>query len=147
MKSKKKFVSLAIKNDEAGMTFVSMLMAMTIFGISLPFIIFFLSQLDSPQLDEDLQVQQFFIFIRDDALMSEHVYAEDNKLFFSLDTGETAKVEQYQNLIRRQVNGRGHEIYLRNIETFIVKPVAFGNKLIITTDKGATYEKTIATYE
>src|SRR5699024_12559078 len=91
MKSKKKFVSLAIKNDEAGMTFVSMLMAMTIFGISLPFIIFFLSQLDSPQLDEDLQVQQFFIFIRDDALMSEHVYAEDNKLFFSLDTGETAK--------------------------------------------------------
>src|SRR5699024_5563696 len=121
---RKLFAYMDIKNNEQGMTFISMLMAFIIILITLPFIIYFLTHLHESELNEDISLQQFFIFLRDDALFAENVFSEDNKLYFSLNTGEVAKIEQYNNVIRRQVDSRGHEIYMRNIESFTLQPMS-----------------------
>jgi len=138
---------MAIKKNEDGTTFLSMLFTLLVIMIVLPFIIHFFSHIQQAKMSTDLPVEQFFIFLRNDILFADHVFSENNKLYFQLHSGETAKIEQFGDVIRRQINGTGHEIYIRNIDTFSLQPLLFGTKVFIKTTEGATYEKTIAHYE
>lgn len=149
MKNKKKklFVCTVLKNDEQGSTFISMLMALVIIIITMPLIIHFLTHIHASKFNDDLSIQQFYIFLRNDVLTADHVYSNENNLYFYLPTDEIAKIEQYQNMIRRRVDEKGHEIYLRNIDSFTLHPLSYGTKVVIISEEGEMYEKTIVHYE
>lgn len=116
--------------------------------ITLPLLVYLLTYVQPVKHNNELSVNQFFIFLRNDVLTSEQVYTDDdNKMYFLLPTDEVAHIEQYQNVIRRQVNGRGHEIYLRDIDSFTLQPISFGTQVTIVTKEGREYEKKIAHYE
>jgi|SRR5690625_4609169 len=147
-KEKKRYVCLECMKNEQGTTFISVLISLFCIVITMPLIIHFLTFIHTSEADDDLAFQYFYIFIRNDALTATDVYIdENNRMYFYLPTGEIAKVEQYRDVIRRRVDEKGHEIYIRNIEDFSVQLLAYGIKIIITTEKGKTYEKTIATYK
>jgi|SRR5690625_3503293 len=146
LNNEKKSIVYTDINNERGMTFISMFLTLVIIAITLPFLIYFLQNIHTSTYKEDMSVQQFFIFVRNDAISAKHVYSKQNRLLFDLKSGEQAKIEYYPKLIRRQVDGKGHEIYLRDIESFSIQPLSYGSKLVVTTLKGETYEKTIAHY-
>jgi competence protein ComGF len=55
--------------------------------------------------------------------------------------------EKYQQIIRRQKNGTGHDIALQNVKEIQVYPISFALLTIKLTDlKGVTYEKNLYVY-
>lgn len=138
-----KFVCTDLDN-ERGFTFSEMLLTIMIISITMPIIVY-LFQLIQVDTDEtDLAMMQFFIYLRDDVLRAESVSVTENEMYFQLTTGETVKIERYNDLIRRQVDGKGHEIYARDVKKFHLKRLSYGTKVSITTTEGKTYEKIIA---
>src|SRR5699024_1254288 len=110
--------------------------------------IHFLTYIHVSEADEDLPIKHFLIFLRNDVLSATDVSMDgNNRIYFHLQDGKIARVEQYKNMIRRRVDEKGHEVYLRDIEDFSVQSLAYGLKLTITTEKGKVYEKTIAFYQ
>lgn len=129
-------------NRDAGFTLVETLLSLMILLLTIPFVIYFLSNLQVED-ENHLSVEQFFVFIRNDAISAQNVTVDGTRLYFHLESGETAKIEQYNQLIRRQVNGQGHEIYLRDVVSFKLELRNEGVKVFVETVEGETYEKTI----
>jgi len=123
-----------------GFTLISILLTLFIIVITLPFIVYLLKNSASTKQYEDIAVQQFFVFLRNEIIYSKDVYIEDNILFLRTKEDELAKMELYKNLIRRQVKG-GHEVYLRDVADFKLEPLPFGGNRTVTTDTGGMYAK------
>lgn len=129
-------------NRQAGFTFVEMLLSLSIMLLTIPFVVYFLSNLHVED-ENHLSVEQFFVFIRNDVISAQNVTVDGNLLYLHLESGETAKIEQYNQIIRRQVDGQGHEIYLRDVALFKLKVRNEGVRIFVETVEGETYEKTI----
>lgn len=135
------------RKSEAGFTFISMMLALFIFIVTLPFLHFLLTNVRVEPLSSDVKVQQFYLLLRNDFLKAKDVTSSGDVIYLQLETGEIATIEQYNELIRRQVAGKGHEIYLRDVKQFQLEELHYGIKTVVTTNEGKTYEKTIAFYE
>lgn len=135
---------MALKRDEQGFTLVSLLLTLVIIAITMPIIIFLIQHLAVKPNDNHISAHQFFTFLYNDTLSAEDVQIMNNKIYFILNDRETASIEQYNTIIRRQVLGKGHEIYLREIDDFRVISEEFGYQVNITMTNGEQYEKTIA---
>lgn len=129
------------KRFEEGFTLISTLISLSLVLISLPLIYQLVYEVKSISKFE-LSPYKFMVFIKDDIHRSEQLIAKDNKLYFYLPTNEIATIEQYGKLIRRKVDDRGHEIYLREITNFQTEKLEHGVKVIITSKNGEKYEKT-----
>lgn len=132
--------------NKSGFTFLEMLLVLTVLMITLPFIPFLLQQMHYKINNEHISVQQFFVFIQNDARKANEVLADKNRLTFIINDDEIASIEPYQQSIRRRVNGKGHEIYLNDVASFNIEHVKHGYHVTVETSKGAFYEKTIIPY-
>src|SRR5699024_11379104 len=90
----------------------------------------------------ELSPYKFIVFIEADIHRSKQMIAKDNALHFYLPNDEIAVIEQYGELIRRKVDNRGHEIYLRNVTNFQTENLEHGVKISIKLKNGEKYEKT-----
>lgn len=139
-------------SNSKGFTLISMLIGMTILVLTLPFVYYALSTLQLKQnYTESLSVQQFFIQLRNEVIFSTSVHVADNQLYIRFidrndNQEKTAKFSQYNNSIRRQVNGQGHEIYLHKISNVRFEEQANAILFTITGESGAVYEKTLYNY-
>lgn len=139
-------------NNAKGFTLISMLVAMTILVLTLPFVYYALSALQLKQTNtEALSVQQFFIQLHYEVMSSSSVYVANNQLYIQFmerndHTERVARVSLYNNTIRRQVNGLGHEIYLRQVSDITFEEQTNAILLTITKESGEVYEKTIYNY-
>ena len=140
----KKSVSMGLKKDEGGFTMISLLLTIVMIAVTMPIIIFLIQHLTVKPNDNHIIAHQFFTFLYHDTLTAENVEIVNNKIYFTLNDHETASIEQYENLIRRRVLGKGHEIYIREIDTFNVFPETFGYRVNLKMTNGEEYEKTIA---
>jgi|SRR5690625_3950253 len=134
------------KRSEAAFTLLETLFVLTVIMITLPFILYLMHNIQSTSNHDDISVHQFFVYLRDDILNAEAINHHNNHLLFQLNDHETASIEQYNQSIRRRIEGRGHEIYLQNVEAFHVEPISIGYRLSVTTIEGETYEKTMAIF-
>lgn len=132
--------------NEKGMSLVTTLLAVVIIVVALPLLSFVLNKLTEPKLYEDIKFEQFFHFIRDDALRSNDVRAVKNTLIFDVRNGDTATLSMYKDNIRRQVGGVGHEIYLRDVKLFEVTQQTYSIDVKIKSTTGGVYAKTIPLY-
>lgn len=142
-KEKKNHAYMQIIKNEYAFTFLEMMIVLSVIVITFPFIIFLLQQIKYEDDDEALSVTQFFLHLQSDILKAEEVNHDKNILYFTLNDEETAQIEQYKDTIRRRVNRKGHEIYLRNIKSILVRPNKIGYHYTVNTTKGESYEKVI----
>lgn len=129
--------------SSAGYSMISMLFTISIIFISLPFITYLLSSLSYTSHQEAVSVNQFFLYVRDDLIESEKYEMGQHTISYELENGDNASITQYQNLVRRQVQGKGHEIYLKNVQQLSFKPVTYGLRVSVRTLQGELYEKTL----
>jgi len=139
-------------NNTKGFTLISMLVALTILVLTLPFVYYALSALQLKQTyTEALSVQQFFTQLHYDVMSSSSAHIANNQLYIRVTDGNDhtdriARVSLYNNTIRRQVNGLGHEIYLRQVSDITFEEQTNAIFLTITKESGEVYEKTIYNY-
>lgn len=139
-------------SNASGFTLISMLIAMTILVLTLPFVYYALSTLQIKQTyTESLSVQQLFLQLRNDIISSSSAHIADNRLYIrfidpSDNIEKTARFSQYNNSIRRQINEQGHEIYLHEVSNAVFEKQSNIIFLTITMESGEVYEKTLYTY-
>ncbi|MCF3941764.1 ComGF family competence protein [Oceanobacillus alkalisoli] len=145
-KPKKKSVYSQYLKNERGFNFISLLTMLTVIFLTLPFLVYALQAVKPTNNYEELAVYEFFRFVRDDILESHHYYIQDHTLYLLQANEQTASISKYDSLVRRQIDGRGHEIYLRGVQFLRFQEEPFGIKLIITTEEGVTYERLFPFY-
>lgn len=146
-KRMKRFVWKDWLKSEKGFSYISMFFALAIVSMTLPMFAYLLqstSHLSSNH--NELSTQQFFQFIRDEVISSNDIKIEGNKLKLIQHDSEIL-IEQYGSLIRRQVDRKGHEILLQNIEKLSMDSNPYGIRLRIRNTLGETYEKVIVFYQ
>lgn len=145
----KLFVSTVCQNNEKGFTFLHLLVAISVLTVSLPFLSYLLNAADYHNNYHEISVQQFFLYMRNDVIQSTgyHIRQTPPEIYLNLRDGRTARFEQYDDLIRRQVDGRGHEVYLRDIVEMELSHLDYGFQIKITTLEGETCEKAFVFYE
>ncbi|WP_010096977.1 competence type IV pilus minor pilin ComGF [Ornithinibacillus scapharcae] len=129
--------------SERGFTFFTLLLIITVLIICIPIYGVIIRAIPDKSYDQEISIQQFFHFLQQECNKSTTVYSEKHQILMISPGGERVSFEQYGNLIRRQVNKLGHEIYLRDIKNWSIIPVTNGLRIQITSIKGEQYEKTI----
>lgn len=127
-----------------------MLLLLTILTMSLPFLGYLTSSSSYTSNYEEIAIRQFFRFLRDDVIKATTYRVDSNipsTLILEQYDDKTVKFEQYGSLIRRRVDRRGHEIYLRDIKQVAYTPLPNGIRATVTSLQGEEYEKTIIFYK
>lgn len=133
---------VTLKN-EFGFSFASILLTITLIFITLPFAAYLLDNLTYSSQQEAISVQQFVFYLRDELIQSESYKMNKSSISYKINDEEIGKISKYGDLIRRQVNNKGHEIYLRDIKDFSLESSTYGIHVVITTLSGEKYEETI----
>ncbi|MFC4404223.1 competence type IV pilus minor pilin ComGF [Gracilibacillus xinjiangensis] len=110
-----KSVSTVIKNNEAGFTLLTLLVAIVITISILSFTTQLIQITQNKNYSADYGTLQFFHYLEDEIFRTQYFYLSNNKIVFINENNDKISYSQYNNLIRRQVNGRGHEIMLRDV--------------------------------
>ncbi|HLR41589.1 MAG TPA: ComGF family competence protein [Virgibacillus sp.] len=147
-KGKKNYAYMAYRKNEQGFTFFSMLVTITILFTTLPLLGFLLKSVNYSSNYDDVAVHQFFHFLQNDVTDSIGYDVRDDMITLHVPGEEEAiaSIGQYKQLVRRQVDGKGHEIYLRDIKDFTITSLAYGFHVSILSLQGEHYEKTIVFY-
>lgn len=135
-----------IQDDNNAFTFVSLLFSLSILLIILPLLPLLLHSLNPPNHYKELSVRQFFHFISDEIYTSKDLVIQGNKLSFTKQNDEVVTIEFYNQLVRRQVTGKGSEILIREIEQWNIQTLSYGFIITITTTEGDVYEKKFGFY-
>ncbi|WP_176555818.1 competence type IV pilus minor pilin ComGF [Virgibacillus ndiopensis] len=135
-----------INKNEQGFTFITLLVTITIFFMTLPFVGYIPKTITYSSNYDEISVLQFFNFLRDDVIKATDFTIDSNRINLNMKDGTVVSFEQYGDIIRRQVDGQGHEIYLHDIKNFELKPLPYGIHLTITSIQGDNYEKSIIFY-
>ncbi|MDC3415511.1 ComGF family competence protein [Aquibacillus salsiterrae] len=143
-KQQKGPVSMDTLVNKGGYTLISLLLVFSILFITLPMIPIIYTSFIPSDYSEQLSVQQYFHFIQSEIYRSKSFSISGNQLVFNQLTGEQVIIEQYNDVVRRQVSGKGHEILIRDIKTNRYTTIQYGFKLSVTTVEGNTYEKTFS---
>src|SRR5699024_3004794 len=147
-KGKKNYAYMAHRKNEQGFTFFSMLVTITIWFTTLPLLGYLLKSVNYSSNYDDVPVQQFFHFLQNDVTNSFDYDVRDDTITLHIPGEEEAiaSIRQYKQLVRRQVDGKGHEIYLQDIKDFTITSLAYGFHVSILSLQGEHYEKTIVFY-
>src|SRR5699024_10520471 len=89
---------------------------------------------------ESLSVNQFYLFLRDELIQSPNIEVNPQSISYELENGDIATCAQYKDLVRRQVEYKGHEIYLRDVDQISFKKVTNGIQTTINLFHGQIYE-------
>src|SRR5699024_3401861 len=143
----KKHAYTVIDNNEKGFSMISMLITITIIFVTLPFFSYLLSHLSYSSHQEFLSENQFFFFYRFEFLESPClVIVVQKSINYELRNGEIAEISKYNDIVRRRVQGKGHEVFLRDVKKLSLKRISNGIQVELTTEQGEIYEKQIILY-
>lgn len=128
-----------------GFTYVSVLLSFLIIFTTLPILVYFLSILDESPEASSVSVQQFFHIIQKNQYDALSIHIHEDRIYYErLKEGREEQVvmEQYESTVRQKVGERGHEIYLREVESFSVQEEKNYFMITLKLLNGETYEKT-----
>src|SRR5690625_567316 len=94
-----------------------------------------------------MSIQQFYQYLRDNLIEATAFQVSEHSLELLLPDDNTAIYSMYGRLIRRQVDGRGHEIYVRDVKDITFTPLPYGMVTEVTSLEGDVYEKVLVFYE
>ena len=137
---------MAFLRNQRGFTLISMLMTLIIIFMSLPLLVHVLKLTAFSTNYDEISMQQFFFFLRDEVIMATDYQVEENKLTLVSPDGGKTTFEKYQDVVVRRIDGKGHEVFVRNIDEIIFRLQSYGIKTTITSLQGGHYEKTIFFY-
>src|SRR5699024_8171544 len=110
-KGKKNYAYMAYRKNEQGFTFFSMLVTITILFTTLTLVVLLIKPINYSSTYDDLAVHQFLHFLQNDVTDSIGYDVRDDMITLHVPGEEEAiaSIGQYKQLVRRQVDGKGHE--------------------------------------
>ncbi|MBM7604672.1 competence protein ComGF [Metabacillus crassostreae] len=102
------------------------------------------------QYDKDLRPYEWELFIiqlQHEMKSSVNWTVKNNVLSFENKQGQLISISKYNQLIRRQVYGMGHEILLMKVETLNFERQQAGIKMNVSSQAGKEYTHTFRSYK
>ncbi|MFD1363065.1 competence type IV pilus minor pilin ComGF [Lentibacillus salinarum] len=137
----------ATRTNENGFSFISVLFMISIIFMTIPFTTYLTTTMAFTSSYDQLSVNQFFYFLRDEVLGAADLSIEPATLTLRQPDGTATTVEQHGDLVIRRVDDTGFEVFLRQVEDVQFRPAPHGIHVSITTLNGDQFEKTIIFYE
>ncbi|PAV29074.1 hypothetical protein CIL05_13955 [Virgibacillus profundi] len=142
------FVYMVSLKNERAFTFISMLLIITVLAVSLPFAAILIKSASYDSNYDELSIQQFFKFLRDDVMIATDYRVSPTILYLDLENNKTATIETYKGVqVRRRIDWKGHDLYLQNIQDLKFEEVPNGIRTTVISQQGEIYEKTIIFYK
>jgi|SRR5690625_121324 len=138
---------MPIKNED-GFTLISTLFIMVLIVFLLPLLISLITTASASYETtyDDLSIQQFFVFLRDELFMATNYEIRTNALILDLPDGKKSFFMQVGDHIVRRLSG-GYEIFLRDIDRVMFSEWSDGIHVNITSLEGEQYEKILRFYK
>lgn len=137
-----RFVFMLIKNDK-GYLLIESLLTLVLLSVFL----LWLAQAYSFWIKEDRDVYsllyQVHHMIAYEAQWSTHIEVNNDQIHFHQISGDKVIISLHNNKIRRQVNSRGHEELMRQINHFDIIESSSDFRVRIETNSGESIEKRI----
>jgi len=149
---------MVLLKNKKGFTLISMLVAISALAMALPLLGYMLNSFKSGHYYEEMDIQNFFIFIRNEMAIADYVQIDNGRIVYEYmpeeDTDEDedeedveiVTIEQYNDLIRRRVKNKGHDIYLRNVNSVYFEKLPYGLKVSVYGTGGEFHEKHFSLY-
>ncbi|QNG61238.1 hypothetical protein H4O14_07110 [Bacillus sp. PAMC26568] len=145
---KKKNASIILGNS--GFTLLNMIFSFSIFMIIVSSTAILIPHLYSiSERKTDISPLEWEIFLQQALLeLSEgtNLQVEPQRISFTSKSGEIIEYEKYGQLVRRQVDGKGHIICLRNIKNIVFKPIYGGVSLTATSITDSEYHSKLRNF-
>ncbi|WP_338036898.1 competence type IV pilus minor pilin ComGF [Metabacillus litoralis] len=138
-------------HNEKGFTLLNLLYSFVIYALiisSLTMILTFL--VTNSQYSKDLKPYEWELFIiqlHQEMKNSVNWTVNNNELLFENKQGQLISISKYNQLIRRQVYGMGHEILLMKIGTLNFEQQQEGIKMTVSSQAGKEYTHTFRSYK
>lgn len=123
-----------------------MFLAISIIFMTIPFTTYLIKTVDFTSSYDQLSVQQFFFFLRDEVIRAVEINVESSNITLLQPDESTVTLEQYDDQIIRRLDGTGFEIYLRNVRDVHFTASSYGLHASIITLNGDQFEKIIVDY-
>ena len=139
----------AMLRKDNGFTMVEMLISLVVFMmLSILVTQIFLTVRENFAKKNQLHLKEWEIFsiqLKNEIRNSNDQSVSDNKLYL-MTRGSLVTIEQYKNIVRRQVEGMGHEVMLQNIADFQVKQNGSDITVQVMDDEGLQYTRKFHPY-
>lgn len=134
------FVSLLKKNQQ-GYFLIESLLAVILLSIFIMWLgqSYFLWKQEETDVYSSLYQLQHLLSLEEQ--WSHYIEERDNQLYFHQMNGDIVIVSLHNNKIRRQLNNRGHEELIRNINIFSIAESSSYYHLLVETNSGEKIEK------
>ncbi|HLR14423.1 MAG TPA: competence type IV pilus minor pilin ComGF [Bacillota bacterium] len=134
-------------NNTKGFTLLSALFSLSVLIMILPLLSMSLKLVQQDPHEYTIDVHHFFIFLRNDIIQATEVESTNHSLTLRLGSNVDATYQLYGTVIRRQVQNKGHEIYIRNVQSLGFQQTDHRINIEVTTTNGEKYEKEFQLYE
>jgi competence protein ComGF len=132
--------------DNKGFTLLEMLLSFSVFLIIASFIPLFFQLVAIPSEKNKLNMLEWEVFLQQAKIEIREATELDVKngiLYLKNVSGQTISYEQYNHLLRRRIDGTGHEILLKNISTVSFQTVTNGYIIVVVDLGGNEYQARI----
>ncbi|KGP72984.1 competence type IV pilus minor pilin ComGF [Pontibacillus yanchengensis] len=134
--------------NKNGFTFIEALFALILSLLiisSLPFVVKQIASFHPYATLDDMEANQLFQFIQDEIHKTISFTKTSKGIELLQSDGKRITIEQYGSIVRRQVNGQGHETLIHDISAFNSTSSNEHTVMIsVITLKGESYEKTFS---
>ncbi|WP_082233847.1 ComGF family competence protein [Halobacillus massiliensis] len=130
-------------SHKEGFTLAETIMTLTVLSILLTFSLPILKIYESPTYTAEMSIFQYFNFIQDEINRSRDWRIEKDTLVIIDNTDRRVTISQYNQDIRRQVNGSGHELLIQDLSFHLISQKDHHLFIELRTTEGKTYEKII----
>lgn len=129
------------------MTFISIIFSLTVVLLFIPLLtsLLHLQGNEDPYIHHS--VNHFFYLVRNEFFKAKEAEVVNNTLYIKNSNNELITISQHKKVIRKQVNKKGHEIFLRDVKSFKIKKYAFGFLIQVEMLTGDQFEKSFSLYE
>lgn len=138
-----------MQRKDNGFTMVEMLISLVIFMmLSILVTQIFLTVRENFSKKDQLHLKEWEIFsaqLKSEIRNSKDQSVLDNKLYI-MTRGSIVTIEHYKNIVRRQVDGMGHEIMLQNVADFNVKQDDSVISIQVTDNRGLLFTRKFHPY-
>ena len=134
---------------DSGFTMIEMLLSLVIFMmLSILVTQMFITVRENFGKKNQLHPKEWEIFtiqLKNEIRNSNEQSVIDNKLYL-MSSGNIVTIEQYKNIVRRQVEGMGHEFMLQNIADFQVEQDGTDIIIQVMDNEGQLYNRKFHPY-
>ncbi len=137
--------------NERGYTFLNLFFTFLIYSFIISTItIVFHFLVSHSQHPDDLKPYEWELFViqlHREIKESSTITVNETNISFINKQGQNVSINKFNNLIRRQIEGKGHEIMLLNVISVTFQKVDSGIELSVVSEAGKNYSHIFRSYK